>query len=150
MQMSNYCVYYHADTIRTAHVFDTTRKGADVAAALEAHGWLIRTPTPLSISEAKQIHSEAYVDALVQGTPRELAESQNFTWDNQMWASVAAQNGALRDAVLTAITGTPAFALSAGVHLARKNDGGGVLYVEWASNWCQCRLKKRCPQGDYH
>ncbi|NBU64212.1 MAG: hypothetical protein EBS29_06920 [Chloroflexia bacterium] len=123
--MSNYRVYYHTDTMRTAYAFDTTRKGADVATALAMQGWQISTPTPLSISEAKQTHSAAYIEALLRGTPRALAESQSFQWDQQMWASVAAQNGAMRDAVLAAITGRPAYALSAGFHHARSNHGAG-------------------------
>ena len=139
--MSNYRLFYHADTIRTTYEFDTTRKGADVATALEAQGWQISTPTPLSVSEAKQTHSEAYIDALVRGTPRELAESQNFKWDNQMWASVAAQNGALRDAVLTALTGIPAYAISAGFHHARKNYGAGFCSLNGLAIGADAALK---------
>jgi acetoin utilization deacetylase AcuC-like enzyme len=42
-----------------------------------------------------------------------------------MRASVAAQNGAMRDAVLTAMRGIPAYALSAGFHHARHAYGAG-------------------------
>lgn len=139
--MSNYCLFYHPDTISTSHAFDTTRKGADVAAALAAHGWQISTPTPLRVEEATQTHSADYVDALVRGTPRASAESQGFTWDNQMWASVAAQNGALRDAVLTAITGTPAYAISAGFHHARSNRGAGFCTLNGLAIGADIALK---------
>jgi len=139
--MSNYCLFYHPDTISTGHAFDTTRKGADVAAALAAHGWQISMPTPLSVEEATQTHSAAYVDAIVHGTPRELAKSQGFVWDNQMWASVAAQNGALRDAVLTAITGSPAYAISAGFHHARSNRGAGFCTLNGLAIGADIALK---------
>lgn len=123
--MSNYRLFYHSDTVTTGYAFDTTRKGADVAEALAAQGWLISTPTPLSVTEATQTHSADYVDAIVHGIPNDLAKSQGFPWDSQMWASVAAQNGALRDAVRSAITGIPAYAISAGFHHARSNHGAG-------------------------
>ncbi len=139
--MSNYRIFYHPDTVSTAHSFDTTRKGSDVAEALASHGWLISTPTPLSVQEAMQTHSAAYVDAIVRGTPRDLATSQGFPWDDQMWHSVAAQNGALRDAVLTAITGIPAYALSAGFHHARSNHGAGFCTLNGLAIGADIALK---------
>ena len=139
--MSNYRLFYHPDTVSTGHAFDTTRKGADVAAALATQGWLISTPTPLSVEEATQTHSAAYVDAVVRGIPLDLAKSQGFAWDNQMWASVAAQNGALRDAILTAITGTPAYAISAGFHHARSTHGAGFCTLNGLAIGADIALK---------
>jgi acetoin utilization deacetylase AcuC-like enzyme len=139
--MSNYRIFYHPDTISTTHSFDTTRKGADVAEALASQGWLISTPTPLSVAEATQTHSADYVNAIVHGTPRDLAKSQGFPWDAQMWRSVAAQNGALRDAVLSAITGIPAYAVSAGFHHARSNHGAGFCTLNGLAIGADIALK---------
>lgn len=123
--MSNFTIYYHPDTITTAHVYDTTRKGQDIAYQLQQQGIPVTVPTPLTPAEAWSVHDRAYITAIQTGNPRWLAESQGFPWDSNMWRSVAAQNGAMRDATLAALAGTPAYALSAGFHHARANTGLG-------------------------
>jgi acetoin utilization deacetylase AcuC-like enzyme len=109
-------LFYHPDTIKTAHAFDTTRKGADIAAYLAERGWRITQPTPITPHLAAQYHDSDYVDAIVSGHPITLAESQGFMWDNMMWRSVAAQNGAMLDAAHYACQHGRAYALSAGFH----------------------------------
>lgn len=123
--MSNYQIYYHPNTTSTKLNFDTTRKGAEIALQLQRRGITVTQPVPLTAAEAVQIHDPRYVRAIQTGKPLELAESQGFGWDEQMWDSVAAQNGAMRDATVSAIAGTPAFALSAGFHHARALAGLG-------------------------
>ena len=127
--MSNYAIFYHPDTVRTSYEFDTTRKGTNIAAQLRSRGIAIQSPQSLSVAEAYAIHDKQYIDAVVHGEPRFLAESQGFTWDANMWSSVRAQNGAMRDATLAAITGTPAYALSAGFHHAYHDSGEGFCTV---------------------
>ncbi len=123
--MSNYAIFYHPDTILTSYTFDTTRKGHAIAAQLRAQGITVQTPVPLHTEEALAVHTAEYVHALQTGEPEYLATSQGFDWDTHMWQSVAAQNGAMRDATLAAIQGTPAYAISAGFHHARRNTGAG-------------------------
>lgn len=123
--MSNYAIFYHADTTATAVSFDTTRKGAAIAAQLQKQGLVVQSPQPLTDSEARAVHAAEYITAIQTGTPRTLATSQGFAWDVAMWRSVAAQNGAMRDATLAALAGTPAYAISAGFHHARHGHGSG-------------------------
>lgn len=123
--MSNYAIFYHPDTVLTTYEFDTTRKGHAIAAQLQNDGITVRTPDPLRPEEAMLIHTHEYVNAIRNGQPEHLATSQGFDWDAQMWNSVAAQNGAMRDAALAAIAGTPAYAISAGFHHARRTKGAG-------------------------
>lgn len=121
----NMTIFYHPDTIKTAHAFDTTRKGADIAAYLIKHGWHITQPTPITPHLAERYHDGSYIDAIMTGHPIDDAESQGFTWDDMMWRSVAAQSGAMLDAAHYACQNGRAYALSAGFHHARKSYGAG-------------------------
>ncbi|MBM4414328.1 MAG: hypothetical protein FJ040_12900 [Chloroflexi bacterium] len=118
-------IFYHDDVTKTAHAFDTTRKGADVARLLQERGWHITTPQPLNRTIAERYHDGDYIDALIHGEPRAWAESQGFTWDTYMWSSVTAQSGAMVDAALYACEHGRAYALSAGFHHAQADTGAG-------------------------
>jgi acetoin utilization deacetylase AcuC-like enzyme len=118
-------IFYHPDTIKTAHAFDTTRKGADIATYLIACGWQITQPTPISSPLAERYHDGEYIDAIMTGHPIDIAESQGFTWDHMMWRSVAAQSGAMLDAAHYACQHGRAYALGAGFHHARASYGAG-------------------------
>lgn len=118
-------VFYHRDTTKTAYAFDTTRKGADIANYLAARGWQIMQPQPITPHIAERYHDADYVNAIIAGNPRSLAESQGFTWDKYMWRSVAVQNGAMLDAAHYACQHGRAYALSAGFHHARAGSGAG-------------------------
>lgn len=126
-------IFYHPDVTKTAHAFDTTRKGADVAASLVLQGWHINTPAPITHVTATRYHAHDYVDALVTGEPIDLAESQGFTWDTYTWQSVAAQAGAMVDAAQYACQHGRAYALSAGFHHARKGIGAGFCSLNGLS-----------------
>lgn len=118
-------IYYHSDVTKTAHAFDTTRKGADVATRLAHAGWQIHQPMPISRATAACYHADDYLDAIIAGDPLDLAESQGFTWDEYMWESVVAQAGAMVDAAQYAMHNTRAYALGAGFHHARYGIGAG-------------------------
>jgi acetoin utilization deacetylase AcuC-like enzyme len=118
-------IFYHQDTTKTTHAFDTTRKGADIADYLTHRGWQIQEPTPISQRIAERYHDAAYIKAIQRGVPIELAESQGFMWDEMMWRSVTAQTGAMLDAAHHACQHGRAYALSAGFHHARTDSGAG-------------------------
>lgn len=118
-------IFYHPDTTTTAHAFDTTRKGADIASYLIHCGWQVMCPNPISPAMAERYHDFEYVNAIITGDPIDLAESQGFAWDEHMWRSVAAQNGAMIDAAHYACTHGRAYALAAGFHHARMASGAG-------------------------
>lgn len=118
-------LFYHPDTTATAHAFDTTRKGADIANYLAQRGWKVTQPKLISPQIAERYHDVDYVNAIIAGEPIDLAESQGFAWDEQMWRSVAAQNGAMLDAAHYACQHGRAYALAAGFHHARADSGAG-------------------------
>lgn len=118
-------IFYHPDTTKTAHAFDTTRKGADIANYLARRGWHITQPKPITPRIAERYHDINYVNSIIVGEPLDLAESQGFEWDEYMWRSVAAQNGAMVDAAHYACQHGRAYALAAGFHHARADSGAG-------------------------
>lgn len=118
-------IFYHRDTVQTEWVFDTTRKGAAVAAFLTNAHQTITTPNLITREIVERYHHAAYLDALQTGSPRQLAESQQFGWDPQTWQSVIAQNSAMVAAVHHALQHGRAYALASGFHHARAAHGAG-------------------------
>lgn len=141
-------VHYSPDYVAAAYDFDTTRKAAWVADAVrDLPGVRITPPSPAWDDEAveaaiRRVHADDYVDALVTGQPRELAESQGFVWDEGLWRAVRASTAGVLSAVdvvldtedAAAPTGTTAGArlagsLSSGMHHAKHATGDGFCTV---------------------
>ena len=118
-------IFYHPDTTKTRVSFDTTRKGADLAAHLRAIGREIHEPTPATQADIARCHSSAYIAAIMTGRPDALATSQGFAWDSDTWASVTAQTGAMIAAAYWALRYGRAYALASGFHHARADHGAG-------------------------
>ncbi len=118
-------IFFHPDTNRTAYRFETTRKGGEIATLLQSQGWEIHAPELLTRTDIERYHSPEYVAAMVSGEPDDLASSQGFTWDEQMWDSVVAQCSAMYAACQAAQRGQHSFALAAGFHHARRDHGAG-------------------------
>jgi acetoin utilization deacetylase AcuC-like enzyme len=98
-------VHYSPAYVAAAHAFDTTRKAAWVADAVrDMDGVRIVAPSSAWDDAAveaaiRRVHDGAYVDALATGEPRELAESQGFTWDAGLWTAVRASTAGVLSAV---------------------------------------------------
>jgi hypothetical protein len=45
-------------------------------------------PEPTTAAALRRVHDPGYVDAVCNGNPRELAESQGFHWDSALWEMV--------------------------------------------------------------
>jgi len=118
-------VFFHPDTIQTEWVFDTTRKGSEVAMHLAERGYHIQTPPLLTREVIARYHQEPYLTALETGIPVGLAESQQFDWDQQTWQSVIAQSSSMVAAMLHAQKHGRAYALASGFHHARAERGAG-------------------------
>lgn len=69
------------------------------------------------------MHERTYVNAVLTGEPRRLAQSQGFEWDPGMWRSVTASNGGVVAAARAAIADGVAGSLSSGLHHARFKTG---------------------------
>jgi acetoin utilization deacetylase AcuC-like enzyme len=121
-------VFYSPSYADAGFAFDTTRKGRSVAESLIEEpiaGIEVASPPPLTIEEAGRTHAPAYVRAIASGHPRQLAESQGFPWDIGLWPAVAASNGGMVAAAVTALQEGAAGSLSTGLHHARYGAGHG-------------------------
>lgn len=122
-------VYYSDDYVLAAHSFDTTRKARWVSEALRAdpaQRHEVVAPDPVTYDDIAALHDQAYVSAVRDGTPRNLAESNGFPWDAGLWSMVCASNGGAVAAALHALeSGGTAGSLSSGLHHARRDRGNG-------------------------
>ncbi len=133
-------VHYSTDYVAAAHAFDTTRKAAWVADAVRGTpGVTLVDPAgrwdPAATEAAiRRVHDGAYVDALATGTPRHLAESQGFRWDEGLWVAVRASTAGVLAAVDVVLEAQASGArlsgsLSSGMHHAKHATGDGFCTV---------------------
>jgi acetoin utilization deacetylase AcuC-like enzyme len=122
-------IFYNPAYVGSGYSFDTTRKAAWIAESLEndpIENIEIQSPKSLTAKQVSTVHAAAYVRAVETGEPRNLAESQGFTWDRGLWPMVLASNGGAVAAALAALsTGDSAGSLSSGLHHARHDRGAG-------------------------
>jgi len=121
-------VCYTPAYVGSAHAFETTRKARWVADSLAADpiaGIELVANEALTGEELERVHDHAYVAAVETGEPRNLAESQGFAWDPELWPMVRASNGGVVAAAATALADGVAGALSSGLHHARRDHGAG-------------------------
>jgi acetoin utilization deacetylase AcuC-like enzyme len=122
-------IFFSDDYVASATAFDTLRKSAWVAGSLHAHpidGVSVVAPDALTASQVATVHASRYVEAVRTGQPRELAESNGFSWDAGLWSAVCASNGGVVAAALEALkTGLNAGSLSSGLHHAKRDHGEG-------------------------
>jgi acetoin utilization deacetylase AcuC-like enzyme len=121
-------VFYSPDYVAAAESFDTMRKSGWVAESLVSFpidAVEIVASKPLEFDEITAVHEPAYVTAVQTGEPRELAESQGFTWDPGMWRSVTASTGGVVAAAIEAMGNGVSGSLSGGLHHARRARGSG-------------------------
>ncbi len=121
-------VAYYSDEFHSTGIeFDTTVKSRLVAEALLAHGgWALVPPRPVDAGELQLVHDADYVRAVLDGSPRDLAESNCIGWDGALWESVTASTGGVVEAAIRAMTsGRTTASLSSGLHHARPESGRG-------------------------
>jgi acetoin utilization deacetylase AcuC-like enzyme len=119
-------VFYSPQYTASRHVWDTTRKAANVA-SLVAHNPAMKlvAPRPANDVQIHRCHSLAYMTAVVNGFPRGLAESNCFTWCKDTYKMATYTNGGVICAAKSAIKNGVAGTLSSGLHHARYGSGGG-------------------------
>ena len=121
-------VFYSPTYAGSDYAFDTTRKSRWIAESLAQcpiNGIELVEPTPLRAEQIAQIHDPKYVEAVRTGNPKDLAESQGFVWDQNVWPMVLASNGGVVAAATAALSDRVAGSLSSGLHHARANRGVG-------------------------
>jgi len=112
--------------VAAAESFDTTRKSGWIAESLAVEpieGVDVVVPAPLRFEDIAAVHERTYVNAVLTGEPRRLAQAQGFEWDPGMWLSVTASNGGVVAAARAAIAEGVAGSLSSGLHHARFESG---------------------------
>jgi acetoin utilization deacetylase AcuC-like enzyme len=79
----------------------------------------------LSRDQLIKVHDADYVRAIETGSPRDLADSQGFSWDAALWPMVLSSNGGVVSAAMYALERGVAGSLSSGLHHARYSKGLG-------------------------
>lgn len=121
-------LFYSAEYVLGKHAFDTTRKSGWIAESLQERPIAnveIVVPEPLDEGLLATVHDSAYIEAVRTGVPRDLAQSQGFTWDQGIWDMVLASNGGAKAAALDALANGVSGSLSSGLHHAKKTRGDG-------------------------
>ncbi|MGI9079045.1 MAG: hypothetical protein ACR2G6_17210 [Gemmatimonadaceae bacterium] len=121
-------VFYSPLYASSGYAFDTTRKSEWLADSLKVTpipGVELRAPEPLDESRLSEVHDPRYIQAVKSGDPRDLAESQGFRWDAELWPMVMASNGGAASAAISAMQSKIAGSFSSGLHHARRETGAG-------------------------
>lgn len=103
------------------------RKFAMVRAAIEADGLPVTLLEPNRVTDADllRVHTQAYLDAIRTGEPRELAQSQKFPWSAELAEAVRWTNGGTVDGLRAALEDGVAGNLASGFHHSHAEHGEG-------------------------
>ncbi len=85
----------------------------------------LTAPPPITDTDLLRVHTSAYVEAIRNGTPLDLAESQKFPWSAELDASVRLTSGGVLAAADAALTTGVSGALASGFHHAHADHGEG-------------------------
>jgi len=128
----SYSIYYNQQYTGSEYAFDTTRKSGEIATAIADGRVEVTLVDPVEHTDRtteliRSVHTDGYVDAVVNGDPMHLAESQGFSWDAGLPTMVIAHSTGLVAGVTEVLSGTSRVAgsLSSGLHHARAAHGSG-------------------------
>jgi len=85
----------------------------------------VEAPRALDPAELRRTHTDAYIEAVRTGVPRDLAESQKFPWSPALWPSVLLTNGGVLAAAERALADGVAAAIASGFHHSHADHGEG-------------------------
>lgn len=130
---NNITIYYSPTYTHSGASFDTHLKANLVANKIERlqnDRLRVVAPSPATVDELNTVHSAQYVEAILTGSPPELARSNGFKWSPALRDGVLASTGGVRDAALTALaTGGISGSLSSGLHHASWTQGKGFCTI---------------------
>ncbi len=121
-------IFFSPEYVASSVNFDTTRKAQWIRDSLLGNpieGVEISNPQLVPISSILAIHDRGYVKSVQDGTPRHLAESSGFPWNQNVWKMVLASTSGQIAAVKAALSEGVAGSLSSGCHHARREQGKG-------------------------
>ena len=126
-------VFYSAAYCATSVAWDTTRKAVVVADSLQREPIAeveLLEPESVALEALVGVLDEEYLNALLTGSPKVLAESNSLGWDALLLDAVRSSSGGVCAAVAAALEGgCNAGSLSSGLHHARPGRGGGFCTV---------------------
>ena len=124
-------VFFNSDYTASGYAFDTTRKSAEIAAAIK-HFPNVEINDPAGLYEVteeliRRMHKTVYVHAIKTGDPLWKAESQGFTWDEDIYTMALAHNAGMVAAATEVLSNLEfvAGSLSSGLHHATAREGVG-------------------------
>jgi acetoin utilization deacetylase AcuC-like enzyme len=138
-------VFHNDNYTASKYAFDTTRKSGAIAQRLALNpidNLEIVDPDAdyqdsdgttwassfgkVATERLRSLHSTTYVDAVLKGNPKGLAESQGFDWDEGVYKMAVAHATGLVAATSEALrNNTQAGSLSSGLHHAHIDHGAG-------------------------
>lgn len=139
--MTNMNVYWNDDYCAPQTQFDTLKKSALIAQGLRQHTevskWVTVKDPADTVGALARAHTAIangvdaeYLQAVMTGRPRELAESNGFQWDAGIYQMALNSTAGIMCAVDDVVGGYDhACSLSSGLHHARRNKGGGFCTV---------------------
>ncbi len=114
-----------AAPIGATHVMPITKFSLVADGLRDARGIRLEAPAPLNEEDLLRVHNPDYVEAVRDGEPRGLAESQKFPWTPQLYPSVRLTGGGCLAAARRALTDGVSAALVSGLHHAHADHGEG-------------------------
>ena len=125
-------VFYNSNYVASGYSFDTTRKSEHISDSLllrPINGVKIVDPQDdfgTAIDIIDSVHDPKYVQAVWDGRPKNLSESNGFPWDDKIFTMAMSHSAGLIAATREAIANrTTAGSLSSGLHHASVREGGG-------------------------
>lgn len=135
--MTNMNIYWNEDYCGSTTNFETLKKSVHISAVIQAHTKLsewVKIIDPATIvgalPMAQSLLSDGldanYLQALVTGRPRELAETNEFEWDGAMYPMILNSTAGIYCAIMDIVNGYDhACSLSSGLHHATRMGGKG-------------------------
>jgi acetoin utilization deacetylase AcuC-like enzyme len=127
--MNSVTVFYSPTFCVEGSGSETLQKAGWVASSLARRPVAqveVKAPELLEEDQLLDVHAEKYLEAVRTGKPRWQAESQGFTWCEELWgAALASTSGAVAAALHALETRGVAGSLSSGLHHARADAGEG-------------------------
>lgn len=125
-------VFYNSEYVASDYSFDTTRKSQRIYESLQLNPIQdveIEDPSDdfyNAVEIIGQIHTKDYIKAVKTGTPKNLAESNGFDWDEKIFQMAVSHSAGLIAAAREALlNNTVAGSLSSGLHHASRSSGAG-------------------------
>lgn len=133
-------VFWNEDFISSKYAFDTTRKSKHIVDSLKSDkisGVKLTDPYKSDKTDKEDIdrlvdvsHANDYINALRSGSPRRLAESQGFDWDQNIYKMATAHTHGMVASIKEVITnGGRSGSLSSGLHHADDTMGSGFCTI---------------------